>query len=60
MSKKIISIFMSMIVAASLVGCGMSINGKIASSTDSAEIIECSNSSDEELQRYMGTELYSR
>lgn len=50
MSKKIISIFMSIIVAASLAGCGSSINGKIASSTDGAEIIEGSNSSDEELQ----------
>lgn len=50
MSKKIISIFMSVIVAASLAGCGSSINGKIASSTDGAEIIEGSNSSDEELQ----------
>lgn len=50
MSKKIISIFMSIIVAASLAGCGSSINGKIASSTDGAEIIEGSNLSDEELQ----------
>ena len=50
MSKKIISIFMSIIVAASLAGCGSSINGKIASSTDGAEIIEGGNSSDEELQ----------
>ncbi|WP_294403675.1 hypothetical protein [uncultured Clostridium sp.] len=53
MSKKIISIFMSLVVAASLVGCGGSTTGnssseKTAKSTDSAGIIESTELSAEQ------------
>ncbi len=50
MSKKIINIFMSVIVAASLAGCGSTVDGKTASSTDSTGSIESRSSSDEELE----------
>ena len=50
MSKKIINISMSVIVAASLAGCGSTVDGKTASSTDSTGIFESRSSSDEELE----------